>query len=517
MATFGFWQLVYLLVLIQIGLVFTVNADCQENEFEDERGNCLPCKQCGPGQELSEDCGNGRDAQCVPCRPGRYKEDRGHQRCLRCLPCAVINRVLKVNCTPTMNSICGDCLPGFYSKTRIGGLQELECFPCTSNTPSTEPQCQSRPASLQPVSTVSPPRDPVILVAVIMVALALILIALVTFSVLCCGRFFKIQCQRAFQRSHNFAGHRRSVVESLETTQSPHEEQPIPQCCFRSPETCQQIQSPLEEESHAVSDKSSPSTRAKCNDLGDLQPSVDLCPLPPASIKPHYTRSVSETQPLIRNSGCSDCFSGCTPTSDSSQVVAEQLSTKTQSCASEQQHWSHAPVECTELDLQNFSSEVGFSASDHTVPKNSHGSLPGPSSHTCVNMDITQDGATSSTKIEQRSTCRHLSHQITTCQDLVSKLKNVTLGLHISQIPHSLVLSLGHQLDQFIPGQKNFKDLGISLGLSTQIINHMQGFEALHTHLSTRSSCTLLQMVQTLQDLARVDALSVICKHFGLQ
>uniref|UniRef100_F7D7R4 Ectodysplasin A2 receptor n=1 Tax=Xenopus tropicalis TaxID=8364 RepID=F7D7R4_XENTR len=262
-------QLFCLLFLTELGLIFNSASGCLESEFEDASGKCVPCTQCGPGQELSEDCGSERDLRCVPCRPGRYKEDRGHQRCLRCLPCHIINRVLKANCTLTTNSVCGECLLGYYSKTRIGGLQELECFPCTAHTPSTESQ----------FSTPSPPRDPVVLVAVIAVTLSLLVVALVTFSVICCGRFFKSQCQRG-------------------------------------------------------------------NILNPKQPSVELCMLPSDPVKPYYKRSVSETQPLIRNSACSDCFSS-----------QEPQSTAARSCATEQQHWSHAPVECTELDLQNFSSD----------------------------------------------------------------------------------------------------------------------------------------------------------------
>uniref|UniRef100_A0A8C5Q5R5 TNFR-Cys domain-containing protein n=1 Tax=Leptobrachium leishanense TaxID=445787 RepID=A0A8C5Q5R5_9ANUR len=514
MMSLGFCHFVYLLMFLELALVFTVSADCHDNEFEDERGNCLPCKQCGPGHELSEDCGSGRDVQCVPCRPGRYKEDRGHQRCLRCLPCAVINRILKANCTPTMNSICGDCLPGFYSKTRIGGLQELECFPCTSNTPATETQCQSRMGSVQPVSTISPPRDPVILVAVIMVALAIVLVALVTFSVLCCGRFFKVQCQRAFQRSCNFAGEPRRIAAQWENTQSPREEQPIPPYCFGSPETCQQFPAPLEE-IHGSSDRASTGSRTKCNDLCAAHPSVDICPVPPAPAKPHYTRSISETQPLIRNSGCSDCYTGCTSTTEPNQGAAQQKSTQTHSCASEQQHWSHAPVECTELDLQNLSSEHGFSANSHTPTEGPQSHQPAPHPHTCINIDMKQSGDSLPAQQGTKSSCRHLHEHTMKSEDVMSQLKSTTLGLHISNIPHSLVVSLGLKLDQSIPGQKNFRDLGLALGMSPQLMNHLHGFEALHTHLSASSSCTLGLLVQALYHLACIDALSIISKHFS--
>ncbi|XP_017952391.1 tumor necrosis factor receptor superfamily member 27 isoform X1 [Xenopus tropicalis] len=350
------------------GLIFNSASGCLESEFEDASGKCVPCTQCGPGQELSEDCGSERDLRCVPCRPGRYKEDRGHQRCLRCLPCHIINRVLKANCTLTTNSVCGECLLGYYSKTRIGGLQELECFPCTAHTPSTESQCHPKVGPYQPVSTPSPPRDPVVLVAVIAVTLSLLVVALVTFSVICCGRFFKSQCQRAFLRSQDFAGQPRTLVEGPvmhRSMHSPCEERPVPPCCFGAPETCRQMQGHLEE-IHAASAPSS--TPGAGNILNPKQPSVELCMLPSDPVKPYYKRSVSETQPLIRNSACSDCFSS-----------QEPQSTAARSCATEQQHWSHAPVECTELDLQNFSSD---STGSPNQSEHSDTVLPAPAAET---------------------------------------------------------------------------------------------------------------------------------------
>ncbi|XP_069922473.1 tumor necrosis factor receptor superfamily member 27 isoform X12 [Oryctolagus cuniculus] len=117
--------------------------DCQENEYWDQWGRCVTCQQCGPGQELSKDCGYGEggDAYCTACPPRRYKSSWGHHRCQSCINCAVINRVQKANCTPTSNAVCGDCLPRFYRKTRIGGLQDQECIPCTKQTPTSEVQC----------------------------------------------------------------------------------------------------------------------------------------------------------------------------------------------------------------------------------------------------------------------------------------------------------------------------------------------------------------------------------------
>ncbi|XP_025131909.1 tumor necrosis factor receptor superfamily member 27 isoform X3 [Bubalus bubalis] len=91
---------------------------------------------------IYRDCGYGEggDAYCTACPPRRYKSSWGHHRCQTCITCAVINRIQKANCTATSNAICGNCLPRFYQKTRIGGLQDQECIPCTKQTPTSEVQ-----------------------------------------------------------------------------------------------------------------------------------------------------------------------------------------------------------------------------------------------------------------------------------------------------------------------------------------------------------------------------------------
>ncbi|KAM4016295.1 tumor necrosis factor receptor superfamily member 27-like isoform 2-T3 [Anomaloglossus baeobatrachus] len=399
----NFYKLICILLILKLHSVMLETSDCLENEFENEQRKCIPCKQCGAGYELSEDCGSGRETQCLPCRPGRYKEDRGHHHCLRCLNCAVINRSLKANCSLTSNSICGDCLPGFYSKTRIGGFRELECFPCTAHTPRTESQCYPKFGPEQPTSTTTTtplPRDPVLLVAVIMVTLSLILVTFVTFSVICCGRFLKSQLYRgspgrsqiltacappwdlgpwspqvlrqkiavcveygipplvlAFRRSRDFVGQPDLSDEGrMECVNSPREEQQIPSCCFGSTGISEQVQGQLEDV-NGISKGATSNSCTVSTAFCPLPPSGETYAIPPPPVKSHYSHSVSEIQPLILNSGCSDCFSACGDSAESNQSVVEPLPAQINSCASEKQHWSHAPVECTELDLENFSSE----------------------------------------------------------------------------------------------------------------------------------------------------------------
>ncbi|XP_044057562.1 tumor necrosis factor receptor superfamily member 19 isoform X4 [Siniperca chuatsi] len=163
--------------------------ECREQEYKDRFGNCKPCKQCDAGQELSKECGfgYGEDAQCVPCRSSRFKEDRSLQKCKPCLDCGLINRFQKGNCSTTSNAVCGDCLPGYYRKTKLSGFQDMECIPCGDPPPPYEPHCSGRVNLVPLPSVVTSPRD-MALAAVICSALATVLLALLVLCVIYCKR-----------------------------------------------------------------------------------------------------------------------------------------------------------------------------------------------------------------------------------------------------------------------------------------------------------------------------------------
>ncbi|CAH6829253.1 Tnfrsf19 [Phodopus roborovskii] len=98
--------------------------------------------ECQRACEISHtECGfgYGEDAQCVPCRPHRFKEDWGSQKCKPCVDCALVNRFQRANCSHTSDAVCGDCLPGFYRKTKLVGFQDMECVPCGDPPPPYEP------------------------------------------------------------------------------------------------------------------------------------------------------------------------------------------------------------------------------------------------------------------------------------------------------------------------------------------------------------------------------------------
>ncbi|KAM8904015.1 tumor necrosis factor receptor superfamily member 19-like isoform 2-T2 [Spinachia spinachia] len=163
--------------------------ECREQEYRDRFGNCEPCTQCDAGQELSKECGfgYGEDARCVPCRSSRFKEDRSLQKCKPCLDCGLVNRLQKGNCSTTSNAVCGECLAGYYRKTKLSGFQDMECIPCGDPPPPYEPHCSGRVNLVPLPSVATSPRD-VALAAVICSALATVLLALLVLCVIYCKR-----------------------------------------------------------------------------------------------------------------------------------------------------------------------------------------------------------------------------------------------------------------------------------------------------------------------------------------
>ncbi|KAM9049704.1 tumor necrosis factor receptor superfamily member 19 isoform 2-T3 [Megaptera novaeangliae] len=222
----AFFTVVVLLACLACRVICETG-DCGQQEFRDRSGNCVLCKQCGPGMELSKakntaydfhgsvssyagrfdrdrvrqcsvasrglvrECGfgYGEDAQCVRCRPHRFKEDWGFQKCKPCLDCALLSRFQKANCSATRDATCGDCLPGFYRKTKLVGFQDMECVPCGDPPPPYEPHCTSKVNLVRIPSTASSPRDTA-LAAVICSALATVLLALLILCVIYCKRQF---------------------------------------------------------------------------------------------------------------------------------------------------------------------------------------------------------------------------------------------------------------------------------------------------------------------------------------
>ncbi|XP_076001296.1 tumor necrosis factor receptor superfamily member 19-like [Genypterus blacodes] len=213
--------------------------ECREQEYKDRFGICKPCKQCDAGQELSKECGfgYGEDARCVPCRSSRFKEDRSLQKCKPCLDCGLINRFQKGNCSTTSNAVCGDCLPGYYRKTKLSGFQDMECIPCGDPPPPYEPHCSGRVNLVPLPSVVTSPRD-MALAAVICSALATVLLALLVLCVIYCKRQLLEKKPSASLRSQDgpYTGAELSCLDPLWLHDFP--QRPCCQCHLGPGHTC---------------------------------------------------------------------------------------------------------------------------------------------------------------------------------------------------------------------------------------------------------------------------------------
>ncbi|XP_067903318.1 tumor necrosis factor receptor superfamily member 27 [Heterodontus francisci] len=370
-----------LLVFFSLPLgIFTNLRDCRENEFWDVDGNCKFCKECGPGMELSKDCGFGvgAGAQCVICRPNRYKDSWGQQKCKLCLSCVLVNRVQEKNCTVSSNAECGQCFPGFYRKTRLGGLQDTECIPCTDPAPPTEPQCISRTNVVRVLSSGAPPYDTA-LVAVVCSALTTVLLA----ALLLCF----IYCRQLITEKQNNGHLRPPVAERARVESSSSEGQLdgteglIKHCQTTSADkNAAQPAGPAD----VVQPEDAACTLRSCF-VAYLCPSgsqcqgrsIVTCPAFSSSLPQNYCQGgTPELQPLTHKAGYSDCSGNCPPVKTSSCGIGDEhlpgcdecasvpsgegaCETSVMHCASlSHDRRQHAPVECTELDLQEYLTDV---------------------------------------------------------------------------------------------------------------------------------------------------------------
>ncbi|KAM7095229.1 tumor necrosis factor receptor superfamily member 27 isoform 3-T3 [Ciconia maguari] len=257
-----------------------------------------------------------------------------------------------------------------------GGITaaSLAC-PAPSSTASRSPTARRRPTrsagnacrgrsrtNLVKVAVPTVPPQDTALLALTSSALVIIVLVLLALSIIYCKRFWKSQCQRVFLRTQNFSGQRAMFPTAAAPGRFLCEEQMSGPCCLgvKNLSPCyRQAEGPVEAVQF-ISDGEAVGLQ-----LPSLQPEMDLPPAVAVSTasKAQLGRSLLESQPLIRASGRGDCLAGVLPPSDPRQGqpgTAEALAPLS-SCASEMQHkWPHAPVECTELDLQKFSTPAEF-------------------------------------------------------------------------------------------------------------------------------------------------------------
>ncbi|XP_029020197.1 tumor necrosis factor receptor superfamily member EDAR-like [Betta splendens] len=135
------------LVLVWVALV-KPEPRCDRAEFLGANGTCAACPVCGPGEQLSEDCGfgDGGGGACVACAEGRFSADTGVAPCRRCTRCRLLNRLQRSACVPSGDAQCGPCLPGYYELRSITGEVELPCVPCYSRD-TVHKACLTAPGS----------------------------------------------------------------------------------------------------------------------------------------------------------------------------------------------------------------------------------------------------------------------------------------------------------------------------------------------------------------------------------
>ncbi|XP_026036522.1 tumor necrosis factor receptor superfamily member 19-like [Astatotilapia calliptera] len=122
------------LLLVCCGLVQS-EPICDQTEFLHPNGTCVACPACVPGEELSEDCGfgDGGEGVCIPCEERKFSTETGVTPCRTCTQCSLLNRLEETACSPTSDSLCGHCLPGYYELRSMTGEVELLCLPCYSH------------------------------------------------------------------------------------------------------------------------------------------------------------------------------------------------------------------------------------------------------------------------------------------------------------------------------------------------------------------------------------------------
>ncbi|NXI47627.1 TR19L factor, partial [Galbula dea] len=105
--------------------------------------SCTPWENrtpgCPPGEEPTGGCG--KEGTCRACPPGTFSP--GNVSCSTHTLCWARNRMLVAPGTVVTDSLCGACLPGFYSPE--GEREPLgRCLPCTT-APRNTPGCPVPP------------------------------------------------------------------------------------------------------------------------------------------------------------------------------------------------------------------------------------------------------------------------------------------------------------------------------------------------------------------------------------
>ncbi|XP_061407709.1 tumor necrosis factor receptor superfamily member EDAR-like [Lethenteron reissneri] len=120
---------------------------CGEHQFL-SNGLCQPCRQCPPGEEPNQVCGHdyGEGTTCEACPAGYYSDKLGYGKCQPHVDCELYNAKTQQGGDKQRDSVCGECLPGFYhcsllSPDSSNRYDRSECCDCRRATTTEFPEC----------------------------------------------------------------------------------------------------------------------------------------------------------------------------------------------------------------------------------------------------------------------------------------------------------------------------------------------------------------------------------------
>ncbi|XP_061485059.1 tumor necrosis factor receptor superfamily member 19L isoform X2 [Rhineura floridana] len=114
---------------------------CGSQEYWNAEGRCLPCEGCPPGEEPDRKCGYGKGLglMCKACSADSFSSSYGLERCASHAHCETKRRVRASPGTAMADTLCGDCVPGYYSPEGETDPSST-CLPCFS-APKGLPGC----------------------------------------------------------------------------------------------------------------------------------------------------------------------------------------------------------------------------------------------------------------------------------------------------------------------------------------------------------------------------------------
>lgn len=85
--------------------------------------------------------------------------------------------------------------------------------------------------------------------------------------------------------------------------------------------------------------------------------------------------------------------------------------------------------------------------------------------------------------------------------------------MHLGTLPLWLVRSLALKLDPVFPGVSNFQKVALQLGMPSDVLPGLQGFEDVFHFLSSTTLLTVPDLIRALGDVRRLDTVLLISEY----